>query len=97
MAETTTPAGPGNTQTLDLDPDQLQGIIAALSGGTRKPKIKEPEVFNGERSKLQGWLAQIKVYFKAVGWAEGHNEEKIVYATSLLRGNAGTWMTPYAE
>lgn len=97
MAETTTTAGPSNTQASDLDPEQLQRIIAALSGGTRKPKIKEPEVFNGERSKLRGWLAQIKVYFKAVGWAEGHDEEKILYATSLLRGNAGTWMTPYAE
>ena len=39
----------------------------------------------------------MKVYFKLVGWAEGHDQEKIVYTTSLLRGNAGTWMTPYIE
>jgi len=37
------------------------------------------------------------VYFKAVGWAEGHDKEKILHATSLLHGTPGTWMTRYAE
>ena len=32
-----------------------------------------------------------------VGWSEGHDTEKIVYTTSLLRGSVGTWMTPYIE
>ena len=39
----------------------------------------------------------MKVYFRLVGSAEGHDTEKIVYTTSLLRGSAGTWMTPYIE
>ena len=39
----------------------------------------------------------MKVYFRLVGWAEGHDAEKIVYTTSLLRGSAGTWMTLYIE
>ena len=68
-----------------------------IEGNTRRPKIKEPDVFRGERAKLREWLAQIKVYFRLVGWAEGHDTEKIVYTTSLLRGSAGTWMTPYIE
>ena len=38
-----------------------------------------------------------EVYFRLVGWAEGHDTEKIVYTTSLLRGSAGTWMTAYIE
>ena len=63
----------------------------------RRPKIKEPDVFRGERAKLREWLAQMKVYFRLVGWVEGHDTEKIVYTTSLLRGSAGTWMTPYIE
>ena len=54
-------------------------------------------MFRGERAKLREWLAQMKVYFRLVGWAEGHDTEKIVYTTSLLRGSAGTWMTPYIE
>ena len=39
----------------------------------------------------------MKVYFRLVGWAESHEQEKIVYTTSLPRGNAGPWMTPYIE
>ena len=39
----------------------------------------------------------MKVYVRLVGWAEGHDAEKIVYTTSLQRGSAGTWMTPYIE
>ena len=39
----------------------------------------------------------MKVYFRLVGWAEGHETERIVYTSSLLRGTAGTWMTLYIE
>ena len=63
----------------------------------RRPKIKESDVFRGERSKLREWLAQMKVYFRLVGWAAGHDQEKIVDTTSLLRGSAWTWITPYIE
>ena len=68
-----------------------------IEGSTRISKVKEPDVFKGERAKLREWLAQMKVYFRLVGWAEGHETEKIVYTTSLLRGSARTWMTPYIE
>ena len=54
-------------------------------------------MFRGERSKLRESLAQMKVYFRLEGWPEGHDTGKIVYTTSLLRGSAGTWMTPYIE
>ena len=64
---------------------------------TRRPKIEGPDVFKGERAKLREWLAQMKIYFRLVGWAVGHDTEKIVYRTSVLRGGAGTWMTPYIE
>jgi len=37
------------------------------------------------------------VYYRRVGWQNGHDEEKILYATSLLRDDAGTWITPYGE
>ena len=37
------------------------------------------------------------MYYRTVGWQNGHNEEKIVYATSLLEDDAGTWIIPYAE
>jgi hypothetical protein len=90
-----TGGGP-STAAPEVSPEQVQQIIAGLQG-TRKPKIKEPEVFDGERAKLRRWLAQIKIYFRAVGWATEHDEEKLLYTISLLRGSAGTWITPYAE
>ena len=79
------------------NPGQAQPTKTTVEGNKRRPKIKEPDVFKGERSKLREWLAQMKVYFRLVGWAEGHKTEKIVYTTSLLRGSVGTWMTPYIE
>ena len=80
-----------------LSPEQIRQIITSLSGGTRKPKVKEPEVYRGEPHNLRGWLAQLIVYYRTVGWQKSHDEEKILYATSLLRDDAGTWITPYAE
>jgi len=75
----------------------MRQIIVSLSGGTRKPKAKKPEVYRGERHKLRGWLAQLIVYYRTVEWQDSHDEENILYATSLLRDDAGTWITPYAK
>ena len=58
--------------------------------GAKKLKLKEPDVFRGERPKLRGWLAQMKIYFTLMGWANDHDQEKITYTTSLLRGDAET-------
>jgi len=79
-----------------LSPEQRKRIITSLSGGTSKDKAKKPDVYRGERDKLRGWLAQLIVYYRTVGWQNDHDEEKILYATSLLRDDAGTWITPYA-
>jgi len=46
---------------------------------------------------FRGSLAQLGVYFKAVGWAEGLAEIKVLYTTSLLCEDAGTWNTPDTE
>jgi len=98
MAATAEQGGATSSETTPiLNPEQMRQIIASLSGGTRRPKAKEPEVYRGGRHKLRGWLAQLIVYYRTVGWHSGHDEEKILYATSLLRDDAGTWITPYAE
>jgi len=98
MAATAEQGGATSSDTTPvLSPEQVRQIIAHLRGGTRKPKAKESEVYRGERHKLRGWLAQLIVYYRTVGWQNGHDEEKVLYATSLLRDDAGTWITPYAE
>jgi len=88
---------PSSETTPILNPEQMRQIIGSLSQGTRKPKAKEPEVYRGERHQLRGWLAQLIVYCRTVGWQNGHDEEKILHATRLLRDDVGTWITPYAE
>ena len=37
----------------------------------------------------------MKIYFTLMGWANEHDQEKITYTTSLLRGDAETSITPY--
>ena len=88
----TTPQIPSN-----FTSEQLEQIIAKLTGGTKKPRIKEPSVFHGERDMYRGWIAQLTVYFRGVGWEEEHDQDKNVYALSLLRGDALKWATPYVE
>jgi len=68
-----------------------------LSTRTRKPQIREPSTFDGDRDNLRGWLAQLSVYFEILGWEEDHDDDKIKYTTCLLRGDAMKWYTPYAE
>jgi len=68
-----------------------------LCTGTRKPKIREPSTFEGDREHLRGWLAQLSVYFEILGWEEDNDDDKIKYTTCLLRGDAMKWYTPYAE
>jgi len=98
LAATAEQGGATSSETTPiLSPEQMRQIITSLSGGTRKPKGKEPEVYREERHKLRGWLAQLIVYYRTVGWQNCHAEEKILYATSLLRDDARTWITPYAE
>jgi len=91
----------GGTISLETTPimnsEQMRQIIASLSGGTRKHKAKKPEVDRGERHKLRGWRAQLIVYYRTVGWQNSHDKENILCATSLLRDDAGTWITPYTE
>jgi len=85
---------------LNLMLEQIQQIIGALTGGagnTKKPKIKEPSTFHDEQDQLRGWLAQLSVYFKGVGWEFKYNNDKIVYALDLLREDALKWAVPYIE
>jgi hypothetical protein len=64
---------------------------------TERPKVKTPETFEGDRSKLRGWIAQLNIFYRAVGWTDGHDADKIAYASSLLRKDAGIWIIPYVE
>ena len=42
----------------------------------KKLKLKEPDVFRGERPKLRGWLVQMKIYFTLMGWLMTKTKKK---------------------
>ena len=95
MVATAAQEGPTSSETtLIQNPEQMRQIITSLRGGTRKPKAKEPVVYGGERYKLRGWLGQLIVYYRTVGWQNGHDEERILHATSRLMDDVGSWIIP---
>ncbi len=61
------------------------GMIAPL------PKVREPEVFRGERSALavESWIQSMDLYFELVKIK--HSQDQLLYARSLLRGDAQLW------
>jgi len=86
-----------SNRTADLNPEHQRQIVPWLSGGTRRPKGKEQHFSRVEQHKLRGCLAQLIIYYKTVAWQNCHNEEKILYSSSLLKQDAGTWMLLFAE
>jgi hypothetical protein len=84
---------PAPAVAVSLTEEQLQRLIR----GAPRPKVKEPETFDGKPDKLRIFLVQLRLYFQSVNWQEGHDNEKILYAASLLREGAAKWITPYVE
>jgi hypothetical protein len=62
-----------------------------------RAKVRQPDVYAGDRTRLRAWLAEIALYFQSVGWGQGHDDERITYTCSLLRGDASRWLTPFTE
>lgn len=62
-----------------------------------KFKVKEPDTFDGTRSKLDEFLRQLNTYFHLFGTAFQNDTQKIFFAGSYLRGNAARWFEPYQE
>jgi hypothetical protein len=59
-------------------------------------KVQKPDLFYGDRYKLEGWLLQWDLFFLF----EDDNIEDIKKAAlvaSYLRGPAQTWVTPYLK
>ena len=64
---------------------------------TRGPKIKEPDTFHGDRTKLRGFLVQLEVYFSNQPHIFDNDKAKNGFAVSLLRDTAEKCITPYVE
>lgn len=59
-------------------------------------RIAKPDLYHGDRAKLEKWLLQFDVYFKV----EDENiddTDKPLLVTSYMRGRAEEWVTPYLK
>ena len=63
----------------------------------RRPKIKEPDTFHGDRTKLRGFLVQLEIYFVNQPQIFKEDKARTGFAISLLRDAAEKWITPYVE
>jgi hypothetical protein len=88
------PAGPTKEQMLA----KIQQLTEQLSEANdqvanAKTKIKEPDVYDGERAKLENFLQELDIYFTA---RSGMNDlAKILFAASYFRETAASWFRPY--
>lgn len=104
MSRATSVQGSGNlpaNNMIALTQDQFQQLLQANQGSqeqkTRRPKVKEPDTFHGERTKLRGFLVQLEIYFSNQPHIFDNDKAKNGFAVSLLRDAAEKWITPYVE
>jgi hypothetical protein len=57
-------------------------------------KVARPDLFYGDRNKLEGWLLQWDLFFKFED-ENVEDDDKACLVASYLRGTAQTWVTPY--
>ena len=51
-------------------------------------KVKAPEPFKGERSKLKGFIIRVDLYFTFYSTHFKSDIERILYVISVLKGEA---------
>jgi len=89
------------TEILERSPDHEPGKDEPNPGiprrSNQKPQNQRTRGLPRRKTQLHGWQAQLIVYYRTVGCKNIHDEENILCATSPLRDDAGTWITPYAE
>jgi hypothetical protein len=90
-------AGSGQTQdTRSNDPlqDILQILVNQQGERSSNPKIKEPEPYHGERTKLRPFLAHCELKFRIEPNKFNTDDKKIAYTSSYCKGIAWSWVEP---
>jgi hypothetical protein len=89
--------GSGQVQNITSN-DPLQDILQILVNqqGERSsnPKIKEPEPYHGERTKLRPFLAHCELKFRIEPNKFNTDDKKIAYTSSYCKGIAWNWVEP---
>ena len=62
--------------------------MAAANCSSKPPKIKEPDVFKGNKADLQKFLAQSELYIAFNLMNFDTDRKKIIFIASYIRGAA---------
>ena len=61
-----------------------------------KGKVARPDLFNGDRNKLDDWLLQFDIFFKLENDTV-EQEDRATLVASYMRGPALKWVQPYLK
>ena len=59
------------------------------------PKIAQPDLYHGDRAKLRAFLTQVKLYTGFNGHQFPTKTDKVLWASSFLRGSAFNWIETF--
>lgn len=86
---------------LSMNGEQRNMTTPTNSNGSqeyaRPPKISSPETFDGTQGRLEGFLLQVQLYFHFNAAQFTSEADKVLYATSFLRGRAAKGFRPYLK
>jgi hypothetical protein len=57
-------------------------------------KVARPDLYHGDRTKLEEWVLQFDLYFKFNG-ADMDDDDYAAFMASFMRGAAAKWVRPY--
>jgi hypothetical protein len=57
-------------------------------------KVARPDLYHGDRTKLEEWILQFDLYFKFNG-ADMDDDDYAAFMASFMRGAAAKWVRPY--
>ena len=59
-------------------------------------KTKTPDMYYGDRRKLDEWLLQLDLYFKFQGQMVAA-QQRVLFASTFMRGQAQRWIKPHIK
>ena len=86
------PAPPTNAQLMEMI-SQLQEQLQVAERRATGVKPPKPEFFEGKRTQLRSFLTQMDMQLRIINCDGEAN--KVIYASTYLRGQAFNWFEPY--
>src|SRR5919198_463602 len=74
---------------------ELEDQVANLRARGQEIKVKAPEPFEGKRDDLRRFIAQFNVYANSQSNRIADDKDKVLLASSFLKGTAANWFEPY--